>query len=643
MATNFTLDCQEIDCQTFLKDIANYSNLRRLVIKNLNTKDIQGLTSLESFQELELTDGVDVRYKVLFKRLSQIPSLQYLTISNPTFKVIPEEVKLLKNISRLRIINCSELDMEKSIDHLSNMPALRELALPINRIQEIPSNINKLANLELLDISNNNLTTLPKEMGELKNLEEIDISRNVLIDPLKSLGAMKGLKIQYLRFDDDLSTEDFEKLKEIFPEASIKNTDGKDLTPDRTLALGKDTASSSLIDLKIRSKRGIRALSTAYRHYPSLFYSERFRQRFDSSLFEERYRDLAYANTIKMNPDKDYKFIKLFPIRKTDGSKKGFWFEIYRDDRVNRYHRELSAFTGLVWVYKGPLSAKDFQRRYLNPRRKMGKEQTIDNFFSDIRFFYDEVDQSFTIELKTKDEFKQISAYPRFTDPAVSIVDAQAIYLQRFERYMSTLERRNATFHRSLMKERKRYANIIESVYEAEWDRFRDYMSDKEKDMTRDEWLEYYDEVVANEKQAVYNAKPSIRMLRRVMEMSGYGRSQHLTLVLDDIKPIETYVSFIDQSEKKLPMNKIFVINKKNKSFAIYDGTLGVKPNKLFLGNSKHLCILGEHRNGDIVAIQSGKLLNEQFDYGKKKDLSVKRYSRKISDVGQIVKELGLE
>ncbi len=119
-------------------------------------------------------------FGALFPRDAMTPELFKLFVSNDILfpkdislvnyclKYLPPEIKVLENITSLRLSN--------------------------NNLTRLPEEIGCLTSLTTLDLSYNQLRTLPDEIGNLSSLEALFLSGNSLLDLPESLNKCKKLK-----------------------------------------------------------------------------------------------------------------------------------------------------------------------------------------------------------------------------------------------------------------------------------------------------------------------------------------------------------------------------------------------------------------------------------------------------------------
>ena len=175
--------------------------------------------------ELDLSDGGIV---VVFDgfpfevTLPQLRHLQVLKISTDVIQTIPEDIKVLENVTRLWLVHG---DLEGFPSAVCQLNKLTQLNLNWNqKIKEIPPGAcGKMKRLRQLDMSRCGLTCLPEDLDQMVNLETLSLAGNSLSHLGNGLKNMT--KLTYVDLDDN----PFESLEEEFPFDTLVNIEYLDL------------------------------------------------------------------------------------------------------------------------------------------------------------------------------------------------------------------------------------------------------------------------------------------------------------------------------------------------------------------------------------------------------------------------------
>ena len=206
------------------------ANLKSLHIHNCNNLNvdfecIKMLRNLKTLQISVFPTGHE--NPVTLAWIGQLQSLTELKIEGYPFKKLPQEMSPLKNLNRLEISQCpnledlSSLAVSENLEVLCLFSATRFPRLPLDLTQlktlqldnfggardtSIPPEIGRLVELESLCIQSHTLEFLPQEIGELANLQELSLLACSRLRELpETIGNMHNLRRLDLR-DNNLNT-----------------------------------------------------------------------------------------------------------------------------------------------------------------------------------------------------------------------------------------------------------------------------------------------------------------------------------------------------------------------------------------------------------------------------------------------------
>ena len=148
--------------------------------------------------------------------LPQFRHLQVLWISAKGIQTIPEDIKVLENATRLRLVDG---DLEGFPWAVCQLNKLTELDLRGNeKIKEIPPGAcGKMKRLRRLYMSGCGLTCLPEDLDQMVNLEKLNLRGNSLSHLCNGLKNMTTLTVGIL------GNNPFESLEEEFPFDTLVN------------------------------------------------------------------------------------------------------------------------------------------------------------------------------------------------------------------------------------------------------------------------------------------------------------------------------------------------------------------------------------------------------------------------------------
>lgn len=637
----------------FNEKIGSFTKLHSLTIVNFEQKDLPpAFYNLKGIDSIIISDCPKVNFRLLFKNLSKLPLLTYIELEGNDIREIPEEINNLQKLLTFRITNNENLLLSETVEILKLSPTISELALPVNDITELPDNIGSLKQIKVLDLSNNYLTDLPDSIAGMSSLIQIRLEGNNIIDPISTTKKMKGLDIKYLSLDKGLTVDEMNRLQAIFPDCKIKgiNTSITSDKDKKNAPIVNDSLKIPGINSKIYvtndsvnygtfqiEQSDFAALSTSYIHYPALIRNPLLKVEFDSLLFDERYHDTTYCNVTKININQlqrnpetyNYLYIELVKPQ----VRKEIWFKFYVGDQ----NIEVNAFNKVPWVYSGKLSLKKFKKTYI----KLGRKQQ--KYWRDIRFYYDDANKLFTIELKDRNSFKQFTATPANLSSTMTRETFQQKFPRLYASYCKALDRRRKRFHKNLFSNKMIVDKNYKKNKERLWTAFRDmYMSPEEKKMTPEEWLKYYDKIIAHEKKTLYAATADESNLKRSLVLNKFELLNQSDWIGQNNCTEIINASFEDKAKNNLPVVSVFVIDKENNCFYSVPGTVGLGQQILMLCNRENIRIIAVLRNGDIGIVLPDQLINKNSQQGNNKSLMVQIIPRSLCTVGQVMELIGL-
>lgn len=396
-------------------------------------------------------------------------------------------------------------------------------------------------------------------------------------------------------------------------------------------------------------KSDLKIFSQAYMHYPFIFKDFDRKARFDTTSFEGRYLDTTYANTIKIAPD--YQFRENYEIIALDvydgGNKEEVWFNFKKNSGyaspLTRNNPEINAFTGMVWVYKGNLTRKEFAKKYVFKKRKSFFKLKKYRQWTDFRIYYDNDAQVFTIQLKNLSGYIEFEAYPRYTSTTRSIKEAQEKYEKIYANYLRTLKKRKVKFDKKLAKRQSVFYTSINKYDEELWTSFQtNYMTEEERQLSREDWLMYYDRVIANELKAMGNATPIIENLVRSIKIDGYKIKSIPLLNAQDFSQENNMTKTLYEKNNgdKLAITNILVVDITNKRYQKYAGSKGLKTISVELIKNEENILIAWLRNGDIGYLTADEFNNIEINDERQALIQLNIINKKIASVQMIRNQL---
>jgi hypothetical protein len=646
---NFEGACVESDLKKLFYRLSVLKNVSAITFnENELTKIPDNIVSLKNLQSLTIIGNSDLDLADLFSNLKATKISQLNLIDND-LKKVPAAIAELSTLKKLQISGSNQLDYTDLVEHLSKIN-LTTLSIPLNYITELPKNIDKLTMLQVLDVSNNNLAELPGEVSGLKTINNLSIQGNLLLDPVKDLEKLKGNKIQYLSLDKEISSEELEQIKKMFPDVTIDFPVNKE---DETADLKKpeEPIAPTVYTGELSVLKETTVLSGAYLSYPTFFQGLAYG--FDTLSFEERYLDLRYENTRQLVSGRRttaslYMRTSCLRLEKP-GKKDETWFRFATDNPLLAgNYPELRAFSGMYWVYKGDLSKKKFKKKFLIKRELPDynnflwfwkRKQKKPIMWNNARIEYNKNNSLFTITLKSDTGFISFPAYPMI--PELSIERSQQTYYRRYGLYKRALLRRTQRFNKQLARDKARYDRDYKVLKNYAWQSLQLRMSNGEKAMPMEIWLKYYDNIIANEQKALDKTSLSQNYILRSLQIRSYTvvvSNLALTGQSPDNFGNKLFnIDFLNAADDgKLAVANIYIINK-NKIVEQYNGTLGLAPNVLSLKQFTGQRLLVELRNGNWGFISTQDLDEMNHEPNKVFVLRTQLFDKNLDTIGDLL------
>ncbi len=395
-------------------------------------------------------------------------------------------------------------------------------------------------------------------------------------------------------------------------------------------------------------KKELKIYSQAYIHYPQVFRDFDRSAQFDTTSFEERFLDTTYANTIKIDPNyrepKSYETLALDFYGEIEGE---LWFVFKKNEgyasSLMRKNPESNVFTGMAWVYKGDLAKKEFLKKYVFYPRKFFLRRKQRRQWTDFRIYYDNNSQSFAINLKNIHGFQELEAYPRYTSLSRDLKESQERYEKINAKYLKTLNKRKAKFDKALIKRKNTFYKSVNDYDENLWKSFQEnYMTEEERKLTRDEWLIYYDKVIANERMAMGNAAPTLNNVTRSMKIDSYLLQINSVFIPLNNDTINTTLKTLYQNKKeeKLAITNVLVIDVEAKTYKEYVGSKGIKTIAIDSPRNINSVMLVWLRNGDVGFLTQEELTNITINKKGEAMISLNVINKKFASVQSIRDEL---
>ncbi|MEO5585275.1 MAG: leucine-rich repeat domain-containing protein [Flavobacteriales bacterium] len=156
-------------------------------------------------------------YRSLDRALQNPDSVYRLDLSHKKLKVVPEEIRQLKNLNALDLGRNKLKDLPGWMNELQYM---QEFSAGRNKFTKIPNSVCQWKHLKRLDMHQNHIEGLPACMGSLKELFSLDLWSNDLgefPDEISSMKALRFMDVRVIQFSQD----EMDRITALLPSVKI--------------------------------------------------------------------------------------------------------------------------------------------------------------------------------------------------------------------------------------------------------------------------------------------------------------------------------------------------------------------------------------------------------------------------------------
>jgi hypothetical protein len=611
-----------------IKDVVE---IDRIIITNCSFKKLPDeISSLQFISAITIIHSDELNLKYTFKQFSELPILDELNLGNNKIEILPKEIGLLTHLTSLNISFNKSIQLKQSIDHIKLCKSLHTLALPVNELSELPENISQIKSLRELNLMNNNITDLPLTLADMDSLEVLYLAKNIIVDPIKTYNKLEKLNIKILSIDE-VNDAELKRIESMFPNTKINQERQEEIVElEKHIQPSLTTTAEEPKKFQVIQKSqntNIKTHSLAYTKYAHTFDPlQKPVQVMDSTLFDERFLDTNYYNVFRHQLGLDYDYFEVKPMRKT--VKNQVWFEIKLTTYFYNNFPENKAFTGMVWAIVGnEYNRSEFVKAFVKDQK-----------YTDYRLYYRSDLKNFTLRLKTQSGFKELTVVPRFENKEGSISSVQSSYEKRYVRYLENLDARRKKFNHDQYDRSIKYRMKVNKLNNQVWSDFKKkYFSEEEKELSQEEWLAYYDQVLANERLALRNSVGSKDNIQRYLDLLQIDRA----LNVEEVKKFKnTQISrfkFVDYEHNDVIITSLIVVNKSLNQYKVYDGSNGLMEFYLFLRQSDDYSIFAMIRNGDMGVVSSLDFSKIVFRQEDANEIEILQFEVDFSVLGDLI------
>lgn len=174
---------------------------------------------IEVLENLELLSFNINQLSSLDASICKFKKLKKLRLHANKFESFPEEITCLTTLEELVF---DQNQLKNVSDHIGNLKNLNKIYLGNNQITSLPDSFSELTNLTFLDLRNNQLSSLPKGFENIQYLQTLVLWDNDFKSIPESLFKLKYLRMLLIKNGNNISEEDFKKLKKALPNTDVR-------------------------------------------------------------------------------------------------------------------------------------------------------------------------------------------------------------------------------------------------------------------------------------------------------------------------------------------------------------------------------------------------------------------------------------
>ena len=593
---------------------------------------------------LEFENITDEILNNIFLRMRALKKVQTIKISKSKINALPVEYIYNMRPENLLVKDCKALKPESLQALIFKPESLRKICFNNCNLYSLNANLYSNSNkylqikgvakkdsqksnsLRVLDLRNNRLSEVGEYLSQFKYLDSIYLSGNFIPNQYTDLMKFKNSNIRFIETD------------------SIDGTTNKQIRSDLKKIDLVFTQQQQQVDQQAKTvfgkfstnKAKYRVYSSAYIEYDRLFGNSLFTYNFDTASLDEVFWDTI--NQFKRytgNPPVGKSF-RLFKDRML--IKKHITFNFYKKQSVlskstnftrnNFYkaHAEMNIYRKYKWIIEQPMTYREF--------RTLSKTN-----FIDLRVKYDGLGKYFTLYLKKIDgKIIQLNVMLAKGKNKNNVSFDSEKYAADYAKYLSALSKKKKKHNRNIAKNKRKVQSSLRRNKRNAWSVLRSYMSDVERSMTEEEWMEYYYNLVKYEEEALLSSYPEQVLLERKFTKMGFKKINSL---IDTTETQMIFGYFTDESNANLPVKKIIIIDKTMLTYQEIKIESLINPIALLLPKTSNLNIL-IFLADQSVGMVSGTEIDDAFEKPTEARLKASVVEPELITISQILKNFNL-
>jgi len=165
------------------------------------------------------------------------------------------------------------------------------------------------------------------------------------------------------------------------------------------------------------------------------------------------------------------------------------------------------------------------------------------------------------------------------------------------------------------------------------------YLSEDEKKMKKDDWFEYYENIIADEKNILNQSASNQQIVNRALQIIGIKEN---TQVFNN-STSNVRFKLIDTENRILSVNNAIIIDLQNLIYMNFQGGLGFNQASLFLRPDTRYVIYAELLGGDIALVKSEDIIFNTENISSNMLFKATVIEKELNSLEQILTFFGLK
>lgn len=569
--------------------------------------------------------------------LSKANYIQYLRIDSLHQTTFPYSIANLELLKELQITN-SNWKPRFVMSVAGNCKKLNKLIVSDNSFQFLSVEIKKIKHIKYLDLSGNAISKLPKSIVKLSSLDTIVLNRNSFSSMVELGTRLKSMRLRHIIINGDttVSREEFEYR---LPGATIEWRKEKMehnffVLPRNKGAIKKnehfvDSITVKALNFKILSGNNVKLYSPAYVIYDNIEIPSPLKT-YDTTQFKSRFKSRDYEVCKRIEVQNHTTEGKYHPLRLN--SKTGKWDKKKKLKKINHLKQSpikisiekppkefkktllfsiktkktsvLKAYNRLLWEPINFVVGNDqFANRFINQKS-----------WSDVRLYVEEGDEGIH-KLVFKGRFQDDSVYvkartiSKLGDDKYEKKFIEKSIAKTYKKYKKNLVKIEKRFNKDLARLMKKVQRKDIKRINYLWGLIEARMTDKEKEMTRPDWVRYCLKVLENEHALLSKEKIELIYLSRFITSQGFKEAKgNDFFVGQQWKSIKIF----NTDSTELQLKDFCVIDMDRRLVKYYESD---SIHKLLVDPFHNYQFVAGLKNGEIIVLnqkQTAKLLKNE-------------------------------